>query len=283
MFIISGSSPKQQDLGEQRAPCPDCQQETSQRLQRHYRVIHVFWFPLFSLGTKYVRICGRCNLHTEVPEQQVGPVPVAPLLHRMGGLFPVAALAFCCVGFPLVNAVVSLGTGDSSGSSQQQEQRAGRQGFDQRFEAQAEDLAVETTIQSAFEEQGHQSVTVSASSASVKEHVIRVVSAQTPRLKKVSDGDRIRMLEMMEAEADKSFANEEVFLGLRGKLLWGGYSHRAPGGTWKRVVDGTTSSPMVDAFEALLQREAALPPSAPDAVPTPEPTAAPSVVDDTAR
>jgi hypothetical protein len=58
-----------------------------------------------------------------------------------------------------------------------------------------------------------------------------------------------------------------------------GYSHRAPGGKWQRVVDGTTSSPMVDAFEALLALEAALPPSVPDAVPAP----APAVVDDTAK
>ncbi|MFY2559441.1 hypothetical protein ACN469_17545 [Corallococcus terminator] len=281
MFIISGSTPKQQELGEQRAPCPDCHQETAQRLQRHYRVIHVFWFPLFSLGTKYTRVCGRCNLHTEVPEQQVGPVPVAPLMHRMGGLFPIAALTFCCVGAPLVSTAVALVSGESSSSAQ--EQQPGRHGFDQRFEAQAEDLAVEATIQSEVEAMGHQSMSVSARSASVKEHFIRVISAKSNRLKKVSDGDRIRLLELMEAEADKSFANDEVFLGLRGKILWGGYSHRDPGGKWRRVVDGTTASPMVDAFEALLAREAALPPTAPDAVPTPEPTAAPSVVDDTAR
>lgn len=281
MFIISGSTPKQQELGEQRAPCPDCHQETTQRLQRHYRVIHVFWYPLFSLGTKYARVCGRCNLRSEVPEQQVGPVPVAPLLHRMGGLFPLAALTFCCVGFPLVSAVGAFVSGDSG--SPAQEQQAGRQGFDQRFEAQAEDLAVATTVQSALEALGHRSMEVSASSASVKEHVIRVITAQSPRLKKVSDGDRIRLLELMEAEADKRFVNDEVFLGLQGRLLWGGYSHRAPGGAWQRVVDGTTASPRVDAFEALLAREAALPPSAPDAVPTPEPTAAPAVADDTAR
>ncbi|MBZ4401309.1 zinc ribbon domain-containing protein [Myxococcus sp. AS-1-15] len=271
MFIIYGSSAKQQELGERPALCRDCQRETPHRLQRHYSVAHVFWFPLFSLRTKYVLACSRCNLHSEVPEQSIGHVPTKPVLHRLGGLFPLGAMLFCCVGFPVVGAVTSAVTGTQDGTEVQEE----RHGFDQRFHAQAEDLALQEALQSAFEDAGHTSISVTAASAAVKDQGIRVITARSTHLKKVSNPDRVKLLELMQRTADQRFEKDEVFVGLQGKLLWGGYAHRLPGGAWQHVVKSTTTSPKAAAFEALLQLEAQQPSESPDALPTP-------VADDTA-
>ncbi|QSQ16323.1 hypothetical protein [Myxococcus landrumensis] len=277
MFIITGSSPKQQVVGERIAPCPDCRQETKHRVHRHYAVKHLFWFPLFSMGMKYVQACTRCNLHSEAPPPEPGSVPAAPLLHRRGFMFPLGLLLLPCVVFPLLGALTSGARRVSSGSGEAPTEVVQPAGFNERFSAQPEDEAVQNKLQALFEEMGMRSVTLEAHSATVNGHVIRVITARSSRLKKVGDGDRIRLLEAMESVADEHFSADEVFLGLQGRLLWGGHSHRETGEAWRRVVDGSTPNPETDALLALQQREA---PSAataePDApvAPVPPPSAA---------
>lgn len=272
MFIITGNSPKQQLLGEQKAHCQDCQRTANHSLYRHYSVRHLFWFPLFSMGTKYVQVCTRCNLHSEVPAPPPDSVSAAPLLHRRGFMFPLGVLLVPCLVLPALGAVLSIGKGGSAAASTDEVPPAG---FAQRFSAQAEDDKVQSEIQALFEEVGMRAVTLKASSATVKGQVIRVITVRSTRLKKVDDGDRLRLLESMEAVADEHFAADEVFLGLQGRLLWGGYSHRASGEKWSRVVDGSTPNPETDALSALLRREmVAAPDPAQPAVPAPPPSAA---------
>ncbi|WP_342381319.1 hypothetical protein NVS55_16810 [Myxococcus stipitatus] len=216
---------------------------------------HLFWFPLFSMGTKYVQACTRCNLHSEAPPPEPGSAPLAPLLHRRGFMFPLGILLLPCLVFPVLGAVASGVRGASSSSDDGSTEVARPAGFNERFSAQPEDKAVENKLQAHFEEMGMRSVTLKAHSAKVDGHVIRVITARSSRLKKVGDGDRIRLLEAMEAVADEHFPSDEIYLGLQGRLLWGGHSHREAGEQWRRVVDGSTPNPETDALLALQQRE----------------------------
>src|SRR5262245_24445942 len=106
MLIITGSSPKQQVIGQRNQPCAACKQVTPHRLQRHYVVKHAFWFPLFSMGTAYTTVCERCNHFAQTSAPTPGTVPPAPFLHRMGFLFPLGVLMFPLFVLPLMVGAV---------------------------------------------------------------------------------------------------------------------------------------------------------------------------------
>ncbi|XXF77853.1 hypothetical protein P2318_33105 [Myxococcaceae bacterium GXIMD 01537] len=240
--------------------CRNCGEETPHRLERHYKVAHFFWFPLFSMGTSYLWICGRCGLHSEGVEPAPSTVLPAPLLHRMGCLF---LLISPCVVLPLLVMMLSLVSGGSrSGSA---EARPREPNYSDLLEARPEDLVVEELLQTEVEDMGLKSMVVEASSAEVNGHVVRVIIMQSDRLKKLGDGDRMRLLERMETLADGSFAKDEVFLGLRGRIAWGGYSHRPSGGKWQRDVDDFTKSPVLEAGKVLRELSLAESEESPDA------------------
>jgi hypothetical protein len=256
MIIITGSSPKQQALGQRNEMCPACKQETPHRLQRQYAVKHLFWFPLFSTGTSYATICERCNLAAQTSVPLPGSVPPAPALHRMGFLVPLGVLMFPFFMLPLL-LLAGAGSGGSGGS------HADTPSARDLFAPVATDRAVEKNIQGQFDEMGLYGLSVRASSADAGDKKIRLIAAKYSRLKKVSDGDRVRLLQMMEAAADESFPDDEVFLGIQARILWGGYSHRAGGQKWSRKVKESTDSPERNAAEAVVALQAAAARNAP--------------------
>jgi hypothetical protein len=250
MIFISGSSPKQQSLGQRNEPCPACRQMTLHSLKRFYRVRHIFWFPLFSTGTTYAKVCERCQLASPMAPPDPGTVPSKPFLHRLGFLLPVGVFFF----FPLLLMPLALLAGGGHGvGSGAGAQAAGVAGDDtaERFFTAEPDRAAQSALQADFNDLGLRGVSVSAKSASANTHNVRLLTAQYFRLKNVSDGDRVRLLERMEAIADANFADDEVFVGLRGRVLWGGRSHRKAGEKWHRLVDESTPSPEADARAAL--------------------------------
>ena len=83
------------------------------------------------------------------------------------------------------------------------------------FFAAPADRAAEKDLQRQFDALGLSGLSVTASSAEEGGRTIRIVAAKFSRLKKVSHGDRARLLQMMEVTADESFPDDEVFLGLR--------------------------------------------------------------------
>jgi hypothetical protein len=256
MLIISGSSPKQQILGQRSAPCAACRQETPHRFQRNYRVNHVFWFPLFSTGTTYASVCERCNLTSPTGAPPPGTVPPAPLLHRMGFLFPLGFVLFPLVLMPVVFGVSSAASGGGAQADTQMSQ--------QSFRADTADSAARSALQDDFDDLGLRGLSIAATSASANGRKVRLLTAHYSRLKKVGDADRVRLLERMEQIADTQFPDDEVFVGLQGRVLWGGHSHRKGGEKWSRLVDESTPSPERDARVALraLELAAAAPPAA---------------------
>ena len=250
MLIITGSSPKQQVVGQRNQPCAGCRQVTPHRVQRHYVVKHVFWFPLFSMSTIYATVCERCNHFAQTSAPAAGSVPPPPFLHRMGFLFPIAVVLFPFFLLPL--AVVGAGTAASGGT------HADTTSARELFFAAAADRAAQSDLQRQFDNLGLAGLTVKVSSADAGGVTIRIVAAKFSRLKKVSDGDRGRLLEIMEDTADQFFPNNEVFLGLQGRILWGGYSHRQAGEEWRRKVAESTDSPEREAVAALRASQAAV-------------------------
>jgi hypothetical protein len=264
MIIISGSSPKMQVLGYPTAPCAACKQETLHRFQRHYRVKHLFWFPLFSMGTNYAKVCERCQLYTPTGAP-AGAVPPAPFLHRLGFVFPLALMLFPIVTLPL--ALMHALNVSPAASSGAQAAVADTEGPSVSFRSDAKDEAAVGQLEKYFDDLGLRGIDVASKSAKVDGHTVRLVTAKYSRLKKVSDGDRLRLLQHMEDIADDTFPGEEVFVGLQGRLLWGGYSHANGGEKWVRVVDESTADPEADARAAVraLERAASPKPSAPAA------------------
>ena len=250
MLIITGSSPKQQVLGRRNETCAMCRQETSHRLQRHYAVKHLFWFPLFSTGTTYATVCERCNLMAQTSVPPVGSVPPAPALHRLGFLVPLGVLIFPFLMLPVL-LVAGAGSGASSGA------HGDTPSARDLFFSAAADRAAEKDLQGQFDDLGLPGLSVTVSSCEADGKTVRLFAAHSSRLKKVSDGDRLRLLEMMEATADQSFPDDEVFAGLQGRILWGGYSHRAPAQKWRRRVAESTDSPERNAAEAIRALRAA--------------------------
>jgi hypothetical protein len=267
MFIISGRSPKQQVLGEEQAPCRDCQQDTPHRVTRHYSVVHVFWFPLFSVNEQYVQTCTRCNLALVRVGFRPGPaVPPSPALHRFGLLFALGLFMLPCFICPAISGVLSLF--GLKGAPPSASAGTPTQNFWNTFHAEQDDALAASTLERAMSQAGLSSFSVKGSSALAGGHRVRVLAAESARLKKVNDSDRLRLLALLEATADRAFPQDEVFLGLKGRLLWGGYSHREAGGAWERRVDEATSSPETKAMEALRRAPVPVVPSyvlAPDA------------------
>jgi fumarate reductase subunit D len=245
MIIITGSSPKQQDLGHRNETCHACRQETSHRLQRHYAVKHLFWFPLFSMGTTYSTVCERCNLLAQTSVPPAGSVRPAPLLHRMGFLFPIGGVML------LVLLALPFSLAASRMAASGETQSGMEASVHELFSVAPADKELQKDLQGQFDELGLSGLSVTATSADAAGKTIRVIAARFSRLKKVSDGDRLRLLEMMEEAADESFPDDEVFLGLHARILWGGYSHRAAGQAWSRKVDSSTDSPERNAEAAL--------------------------------
>ena len=85
------------------------------------------------------------------------------------------------------------------------------------------------------------------------------LTVQYSGLKNETDEDRVHLLEYMEQIADASFPDDEIFVGLQGRILWGGLSHRKSGEKWSRLVDKSTPSPETDARAALHALELAAP------------------------
>ena len=154
--------------------------------------------------------------------------------------------------FLLPLAVVGAGTAASGGT------HADTASARELFFAAAADRAAQSDLQRQFDNLGLAGLTVKVSSADAGGVTIRIVAAKFSRLKKVSDGDRGRLLEIMEDTADQFFPNNEVFLGLQGRILWGGYSHRQAGEEWRRKVAESTDSPEQEAVAALRASQAAV-------------------------
>jgi len=248
MLIITLSSPKQQVVGQRNQPCAGCRQVTPHRVQRHYVVKHVFWFPLFSMSTIYATVCERCNHFEQTSAPAAGSVPPKPFLHRMGFLFPIAVVMFPFFLLPL--AVV--GAGASGGTHA--DTASARELF---FAAEA-DRAAQSDLQRQFDNLRLPGLTVKVSSADAGGVTIRIIAAKFSRLKNLRDRDRQRLLEIMEDTADQFFPNNEVFLGVQGRILWGGYSHRQAGEEWRRKVAESTDSPEREAVTALREAQAAI-------------------------
>ena len=266
MLIITGSSPKQQLLGQRNAPCAACRQETPHRFLRNYSVKHLFWFPLFSMHTAHGKICERCNLFTPTDTPPPGTAPPKPLLHRMGFIFPLGVVMFPFLLLPF--AAVS---GGGSAASMQADVSSVRS----RFHADDDDRAAQGAVQDFLNQLdlGFRGPTVRATSAAVNGRRVRLLTVQYSKLKRVRDDDRVRLLQVVERIADTKFPDDEVFVGLQGRILWGGHSHRKAAEAWDRQVDESTPNPETSAFAALRALETAAPAAAPAARPA-EPTAA---------
>jgi len=259
MFIIYGSSHQEHELGTRLATCGDCHQETPHRFTHTYRVGHVFWFPLFSYALKYARTCTRCNLYTEVPPSEVGPVPSVPWVHRMGLLVPMGALSLCCFCFPMSNLVMGmvLSASESESDSASVVEAPGRSSaFLDSFKTHIEDEAVEENVRAKLDAMGFESVVVSAASSNEVPD-LRVLTLYWERMNRVSKEDRVRLLEVLEAAMKHHFPMDEAFVGLQGRSFWWGYSHRGDSGRWVRDMEEPTYNAEERAVDAIMARRVA--------------------------
>lgn len=257
MLIISGTSIKQQVIGHHSVPCAACRQETLHRFQRNYSVKHVFWFPLFSYHTTYAKLCERCNLLSPTSEPAPGTAAPVPVLHRLGFVFPLGLFFGLPMMFATCGAIFGAG-GASSGRSAAADTQRSRG----RFHADDTDRAARSAVQGYFDRLGLRGSTVAATSAAVNGHTVRLLTVHYSRLKKVSHGDRVRLLEQLEQFADENYPDDEVFLGMKGIVLWGGHSHRKAGDDWQREVHETTPDPEKNAYAAFDALELAAAPTA---------------------
>ena len=242
MYIVWGSSVKHQALGPRSATCVACRQETTHVLMRNYAVRHVYWFPLFSTNASYTKACERCNLITPTGEPAPGTVRREPFLHRMGFIFPVGFLVLPML-FALVGIVFGAGAGKLASAGSEATSLVGVGGH---FHTDDTDRAARSAVQALFDRLDTQRTTVTATSARIDGHTVRLLTAQYSQLRRMNDRDRLRLMSRIEEIVDASFAGDEVFLGLKGRLLWGGHAHRQAGDAWIHVVDET--DPEKDAF-----------------------------------
>ncbi|MCP3102776.1 hypothetical protein LZ198_28255 [Myxococcus sp. K15C18031901] len=264
MFIVYGSSRKQQALGSRQVMCPDCQRETPHDFSHTYRVAHVFWFPLFSFALKYARACTRCRLYTEIPPEQVGPVPSPPFMHRMGLLIPMGAVSLCCVCYPMSNLVMGLVLSEPRSARVPipvaEVEKPGRsKDFTDRFKTLAEDAAMEKVVRTQLDSMGFKSMVVSAASSYVEGPVIRVLTLHWSKMKTVGEEDRLRLMGLLESTVDQHFPRDEAFVGLEGTVFWRGFSFREGGGKWTRDPDDPTESAEIFAVDAIMGRRIPLP------------------------
>ncbi|HMF43382.1 MAG TPA: hypothetical protein VKQ32_22070 [Polyangia bacterium] len=261
MIIISGSSPKAQVLGYPTVPCPICRQATLHRFERRYRIKHLFWFPLFSTGTSYAKVCEMCQVSTPTGPP-TGPVPPAPFLHRLGFIFPLAVVLFPLVMLPFALVAAVHGVAASGGA---QAAVADTEGPAVSFRPTAADMGALSDLEGFFEDRDLHGVDADWQSATVDGHTVRLVTVKYAGLKKVKHSDRLYFMEQIEQIADGYFRDDEVFIGLQGRLLWGGYSHRKAGEKWVHVAQESTLSAETEARAAVrvLERAASTRPAAP--------------------
>ncbi len=265
MFIITGSSPKMQLLGDRAGHCRDCAIETRHQLYRNYVVKHLFWIPLFSMYTRYIAVCERCNLNIEVGQPDPTTVVPAPALHRFGFAILLSVFMMPCVVCPIFSGIASLFSARSGDSSA--EARPADEGFDQLFHSTVDDAQLEKRLEQSFV--GHENMSV-RSAAQPNGTLVRVITIQSRALKNVGHSERAVLLESLQNLTDELFPEDDIFIGLKGRLLWGGYTHRGPQGTWEQTVDDSTNSPEREAVKVLLAARdvAKAAPTTPMAVPS---------------
>ncbi len=86
MILVFGTSHQAQMLGMEVGTCSTCGATGYRDQQRHYRVAHFFFCPLFVTGEQVLARCSRCGRDERIAAP-IGATKI-PMLHRFGVVVP---------------------------------------------------------------------------------------------------------------------------------------------------------------------------------------------------